>query len=252
MLYTRKIKLAVTALFASLILSGCAGSLTRGADTQSVSDIRSARQVWQDNNVEFEAAAISNKSPFKGQARIAANSYRGRVVLMGQVPTEEMKQQVTEQVKEVAGVSKVYNQLRVEPIIGVSQMSRDSWITTKVKSAFAREAKLKGASIKVITENNEVFLFGYVTAEHANVATEVARNVSDVKHVIRGFVVASNAIDDVEKAAKPEKKEATVEDLTESTPATPEATTTQPKENLTEEESVDYVDSSSRIVEEDI
>ncbi|WP_261816638.1 BON domain-containing protein [Vibrio gallicus] len=271
MLYTRQLKLVILTLFASFALSGCAGMLTLGSDTPSVSDVRSTSQVWQDNNIEFEAAALSNKPPFRGHSRIAANAYRGRVVLIGQIATEQQKQQVEEQVKLVKGVNKVYNQLQVGPVVDVSQMSRDSWITTKVKSFLTREAKLKGASIKVITENNEVFLFGYVTAEHANIATEVTRNVSGVKHVIRGFVVAENAIDDVDKPSEPERREATVEDIIESTPT--QATTTNENsvtnqtsqadesdntnstdddDAVAEDSNQPYIDSSDRITEEDL
>ncbi|MFA0697474.1 BON domain-containing protein, partial [Vibrio sp. 10N.222.49.C9] len=94
--------------------------------------------------------------------------------------------QVEEHVEKIAGVKKVYNQLRIQPVINVSQMSRDSWITAKVKSALIGEDKLKGVSVKVITENSEVFLFGYVTPESADIATDTARNVSGVKLVIRG------------------------------------------------------------------
>ncbi|CAH8242325.1 hypothetical protein VAEKB19_650001 [Vibrio aestuarianus] len=39
----------------------------------------------------------------------------------------------------------------------------------------------------MITEDREVFLLGYVSAEHAELATEIARNISGVKQVIKAF-----------------------------------------------------------------
>jgi hypothetical protein len=41
--------------------------------------------------------------------------------------------------------------------------------------------------VKVITEDSDVFLFGYVTPEQSERATEIARNISGVKQVIKGF-----------------------------------------------------------------
>lgn len=61
-------------------------------------------------------------------------------------------------------------------------------ITTKVKSALLTDSELNGVKVKVITEDSEVFLFGYVTAEQANRATDIARNISGVKQVIKGFL----------------------------------------------------------------
>lgn len=39
----------------------------------------------------------------------------------------------------------------------------------------------------MITEDGDVFLFGYVTPEQGERATEIARNISGVKQVIKGF-----------------------------------------------------------------
>ena len=54
----------------------------------------------------------------------------------------------------------------------MTQISNDSWITTKVKSALLTNEKLNGVKVKVITEDSDVFLFGYVTPEQADVATD--------------------------------------------------------------------------------
>jgi osmotically-inducible protein OsmY len=75
----------------------------------------------------------------------------------------------------------------VKAPLGVPEISNDSWITTKVKSALLAESELNGVKVKVITEDKEVFLFGYVTEAQAKKATEIARNISGVKQVIRAF-----------------------------------------------------------------
>ncbi|OXX49500.1 BON domain-containing protein, partial [Vibrio sp. V11_P1A41T118] len=48
-------------------------------------------------------------------------------------------------------------------------------------------SELNTIKIKVITENREVFLLGYVSAEQANLASDIARNISGVKQVIKAF-----------------------------------------------------------------
>ncbi|GAD80669.1 BON domain-containing protein [Vibrio ezurae] len=191
MLYTRKLSLYMLTFMTCLMVTGCANMFAN--DRPVVTDNRSSREVWDDNNIEFEAAALGNKAPFTGKVRVAANSFRGKVVLIGQAPTKELHQEIEKRVAAIPGVKKVYNQLRIQPTLNLSQMSQDSWLTTKVKSALLGERRLRGVSIKVVTENSEVFLFGYVDPESAEIATETARNVGGVKLVIRGFEIADAA-----------------------------------------------------------
>jgi osmotically-inducible protein OsmY len=56
-----------------------------------------------------------------------------------------------------------------------------------VKSALLAKSELNGVKVSVITEDNEVYLLGYVSREHADIAAEVARNISGVKQVIKAF-----------------------------------------------------------------
>lgn len=170
-------------------LSGCAGLFIAGAATTAniVTDTRTTKEIWQDNNIEFEIAALGNKAPFKGQVRVVASSYNGTVVLMGQAPTQVLVNDLESKARDVEGVKNVHNQIKLKKPLSVTEISNDSWITTKVKSALLTDSELNGVKVKVITEDSEVFLFGYVTAEQANRATDIARNISGVKQVIKGF-----------------------------------------------------------------
>lgn len=196
MLYRRQYLPTLLLLLSSMTLSGCGGLIVAGAAVTTaniVTDTRSTKEIWQDHNIEFEATALGNKPPFAGNVRIAANSFNGKVVLMGQAKTQQLSDDIARRIEALPDVEVVHNQIRIQEIIGVTQMSQDSWITTKVKSALLAEPELNGVKIKVITENNEVFLFGYVTPEHAQLATDTARNTEGVQHVIRGFEVATVA-----------------------------------------------------------
>lgn len=176
-------------LFAALSMSGCAGLFIAGAATTAnlVTDTRTTKEIWQDNNIEFEVAAIGNKAPFKGKARVVASSYNGTVVLMGQAPTQELINEFESKAREVNGVKNIHNQIKQKEPLSVTQISNDSWITTKVKSALLTDSELNGVKVKVITEDSDVFLFGYVTPEQSERATEITRNISGVKQVIKGF-----------------------------------------------------------------
>ncbi|AMF98306.1 BON domain-containing protein [Vibrio harveyi] len=197
-------------LFAALSMSGCAGLFIAGAATTAniVTDTRTTKEIWQDNNIEFEVAAIGNKAPFKGKARVVASSYNGTVVLMGQAPTRELINEFERRASAVSGVKNIHNQIKQKEPLSVTQISNDSWITTKVKSALLTDSELNGIKVKVITEDSDVFLFGYVTPQQSDRATEIARNISGVKQVIKGFQYGN------EKPLKVEEPETTQPEAT--------------------------------------
>ncbi|WP_017817272.1 BON domain-containing protein [Vibrio harveyi] len=197
-------------LFAALSMSGCAGLFIAGAATTAniVTDTRTTKEIWQDNNIEFEVAAIGNKAPFKGKARVVASSYNGTVVLMGQAPTRELINEFERRARAVSGVKNIHNQIKQKELLSVTQISNDSWITTKVKSALLTDSELNGIKVKVITEDSDVFLFGYVTPQQSDRATEIARNISGVKQVIKGFQYGD------EKPLKVEEPETTQPEAT--------------------------------------
>ncbi|GEA22611.1 hemolysin [Vibrio harveyi] len=191
-------------------MSGCAGLFIAGAATTAniVTDTRTTKEIWQDNNIEFEVAAIGNKAPFKGKARVVASSYNGTVVLMGQAPTRELINEFERRARAVSGVKNIHNQIKQKELLSVTQISNDSWITTKVKSALLTDSELNGIKVKVITEDSDVFLFGYVTPQQSDRATEIARNISGVKQVIKGFQYGD------EKPLKVEEPETTQPEAT--------------------------------------
>ncbi|GAA5648029.1 BON domain-containing protein [Vibrio proteolyticus] len=183
-----------TLLLTAVILStsGCAGLFVAGAATTAniVTDPRSTQEIWNDNNIEFEVAGIGNKAPYTGNVRIVASSYNGTVVLMGQARNQELLDQFVAQARDVKGVKTIYNQVRIKAPLSVGEISHDSWITTKVKSSLLADSELTTVKIKVITEDKEVFLLGYVKRAHADKAVNIARNISGVKQVIKAFEYA--------------------------------------------------------------
>lgn len=106
---------------------------------------------------------------------------------MGQAPTQDLISDLEKRTRAITGVKVIHNQMKQKEPLTVTQISNDSWITTKVKSSLLTDEQLNAVKVKVITEDSEVFLFGYVTEAQSQRAIEIARNVSGVKQVINGF-----------------------------------------------------------------
>ncbi|PJC84934.1 hemolysin [Vibrio sp. HA2012] len=176
----------------TLSLSGCVGGVVIAgaaatATANVIIDPRSNRDILIDNRIELDVSGLGNKAPFTEQARVTASAYQGEVLLFGQAIDQQVKNTLTAEVLNIDGVKSVNNQMQVRPLLPMSEVSNDVWITTKVKSRLLTEKELRGIKIKVYTEAGEVYLLGVVTREQAEIAIEITRNISGVKKVIQGF-----------------------------------------------------------------
>ncbi len=186
---TLKTAKILTTLFAStLMLQGCVAALIGGgaAATKVATDPRTAGTQVDDNTLEIKVRYNISKDPqIDDEARVEAISYSGRVLLIGQVPNESLKSVAESLARGTEGVDNVYNEIRTGTPIDFKTRSKDTWITTQIKSKLFIENSVKATDVKVITENAEVFLLGNLTSTQADAAAEVARNISGVRKVIK-------------------------------------------------------------------
>ncbi|PCS23359.1 BON domain-containing protein [Candidatus Enterovibrio escicola] len=163
-------------------------------------DTRSTKIEWEDRQISMKIAGIVNRASFIDSIRVNAASYAGKVLLVGQAKTELLKQSLITKIRELDGIEIVYDQIRIKVPLSLYEVSKDTWLTAKVKSAIISSKRLRDVDIKVITEDREVFLLGYVSREQANDVVEITRNISGVKRVIKGFQYNE---DKAEKTNKP-------------------------------------------------
>ncbi|MFD1805761.1 division/outer membrane stress-associated lipid-binding lipoprotein [Pasteurella oralis] len=178
-------------LGATLLLQGCVAATIAGTAavaTKVATDPRTVGTQVDDETLEEKVRiAIYKDAQVKSEARINIVSYSGRILLIGQAPNDNVAEVATSLAKGVEGVNDVYNQIRIQPQITFGQIAKDGFTTTEIKSKMLVDSRVKSTDIKVITENGEVFLMGNVTQAQADAATDVARNVSGVKKVVKVF-----------------------------------------------------------------
>lgn len=174
----------------SLLLQGCVAVVGTAAVVggKTATDPRTMGTQIDDEGLALRVSAAINKDEqIKSEARVIVTSYNSEILLVGQVPNANLSNVAMSLAEGEKGVSKVYNELRTSPKISIQQIGVDSWITTKVKSKLLVDSRVKATDIKVITENDEVFLLGSVTPAQGDAAADVASRVSGVKKVVKVF-----------------------------------------------------------------
>ncbi|MGS0691720.1 BON domain-containing protein [Shewanella sp. 0m-4] len=173
-----------------LMLQGCAGAVMVGAvgGAMMVNDERSFKTQIDDTNADFNiSSALASHDDLKNQANISGIVMNANVLMIGQAPNSMLRDKAVRTVKELKIGGKIHNQIRIGNPTSFTTRSNDTWITTKVKGRMLNEKGLDVTNIKVVTENGEVFLIGYVERAQADLAVEVARNTAGVRKVIKVF-----------------------------------------------------------------
>lgn len=165
---------------AALVVVGAAGGLI-------VYDKRSIHMIEKDSRIFYVINSEIAKNPTFDDARIVISSFNKVVLLLGQVPVSSVKLAAEKIARKTPNVRRVYNQISIGPKISLAQQSKDTWITSEVKSKMLAKKDLESGSIRVITENNVVYLLGIVTPEQADLAAAVASQVKGVQKVVKIF-----------------------------------------------------------------
>ena len=174
-------------------LSGCAPLVVGGAAATTAvvaTDRRTTGEQVEDRAIEMKVG--SEMRQLVGEnGRVNSMSYAGRVLLMGDVPSEQIKQSAQERASKVEKVKQVYNQLRVGEITSLSVRTNDSWLSTKVTTALINTKEVPSRTITVATERGVVYLMGRVTAAEGERAAKAAAGVTGVNKVVKLFEIVS-------------------------------------------------------------
>lgn len=174
-------------------LSGCVALVGGGAAMAGMSavDRRTTGTQVEDQGIELRAGNRIGEV-MGDKARSSVTSYNRVVLLTGQAGNATDKATIEKLVREQSMVREVYNEIEVAPFTAtLGQRSQDSLITTKVKASLVNAKDISASAIKVVTENNVVYLMGIVTPRESKRAAEIARGVNDVTKVVRVFDVIS-------------------------------------------------------------
>ena len=184
---------ALLAVVAVPALSGCAPVVVAagvGATAVVANDRRSTGAQVDDEAIELKITTAAGSS-YGNSIHLNVTSYNGTVLLTGEVPSTEVKNDIVKVAKTTDRVKAVENYLVIGPNTDLSARTNDSYITSKVKARFVESDKLSALNVKVVTEASTVYLMGIVTRGEGSAAAEIAATTSGVARVVKVFEYTS-------------------------------------------------------------
>ena len=176
-------------LLASLAsLSACAPLIVGGAVMTGVmaTDRRTTGTQVEDESIEFKVANAVRQD-LGDRVHLNVTSFNRQVLLSGEVRTAADKERAEKLAQSQENVNSVVNDLAVMPVSTLTQRSKDTVTTGRVKAAFVDAKDLQVNAVKVVTERGIVYLMGRVTSREAKRATDIARSIGGVTKVVRVF-----------------------------------------------------------------
>jgi osmotically-inducible protein OsmY len=189
-------KLSTSLILATLALStlaGCAPVVIGGAATTGAAlhGRRTIGTFVDDESIELKARiAILENKELNSQIHINIISYNGVVLMVGQAPTEALRQQAESIVAKTEKVRLVHNEMTIAAPNSMITRSSDSLITAKVKTALFNIKGLEDfdpTRVKVVTEDGVVYLMGMVYRREADAVSDQARTISGVEKIVKLF-----------------------------------------------------------------
>ena len=161
-----------------LFLVSCASEDLRNRTTGALID---------DIGIELVVRDEINADERLKASHVIVVSMNGVVLLVGQLPTEELKSAAQRAAERVRKVRKLHNEIEVTPPTNIGVRTNDKWMKSKVKTALLSSEDVDGNRIKVVVENSVVYLMGGITRQGADAAAEVARSIFGVQKVVKVF-----------------------------------------------------------------
>ena len=185
----RKFFAISTILFCSLLLSSCWEAATtavaggflvykRHAVENFANDARIKTEI---NNAYFQIPEIWD------QNHIVVGCVNSYVLLAGEARTPAIKQQAVALAKKVSGVAKVYDNISIGEPVSFFQQTKDTTITAIIKTKMFFAENFDPSGMKVITDNNVVYLLGVVSPQQADQAADIASKTTGVTKVVKVF-----------------------------------------------------------------
>jgi osmotically-inducible protein OsmY len=171
-------------------LVGCAPS-TILAIPSSISDRRAAEVQFIDNKIFLSAWApiqeITDNEKEKSHFNLIV--FNKAIVVVGEAPTEEVINKITEVLSKIKHVKTVHNKMVVGKVCNIKQRAKDTITTSNVKTRLFLDLSnnLHPLHVKIMTENDVIYLLGIVTEKEADEAIKIAKSSKGVKLVVPLF-----------------------------------------------------------------
>ncbi len=184
-------------LVVAIVLAAGAGTLVTGCGPAIVAvgaahvalvavDRRTTGAQIDDQTIELKILTEAG-TKWGGDVHLNVTSYNGNVLLSGEAPTPEIRNEILQLAKRTEKVRNVYDEIVIGPVTDLGARTNDTYLTSAVKTRLIESEEVGAVYIKVVTERSVVYLMGIVSRAEGDAAAKIAATTSGVRRVVKLF-----------------------------------------------------------------
>ena len=165
MSFLSKMKPAIavtTLLLAVPALQGCVGTVVGAGATAGTAAMeeRGIAGAVDDTAIRLRVNALLSEKDERLWRKIGLQVHSGRVLLTGALDTPAMRAEAVRLAWKADGVKEVINEIEVAKSGGLTGYGRDTWISTRLKSALLFDKQVSSINYSIETVRGTVYLIG--------------------------------------------------------------------------------------------
>lgn len=172
----------------TILLTACVSAKTQVIyEGQEYAVSRTALEKMTDFSIEREIIKNINQITGieDGNHRIGVNSFRGDVLLTGEVPNDSIKTELERIIKSIRQVDSVYNYLVVGEPKGQSHTLQEQYLKTKIdaKLLLKQKENITPSQYLVVVRDDMAYIMGVMTKAQQEEIVQTAYTVDGLKGV---------------------------------------------------------------------
>jgi osmotically-inducible protein OsmY len=170
----------------AVALSGCVGAVVGAGATVGTAAMeeRGVKGAAKDTAIRADINGLWSDKDERMWRKVGLQVYGGRVLLTGTVDTPQMRDEAVRLAWQADGVREVINEIQLADS-GVSDFTRDTWISTQLKSKLLFDSKVASINYSVETALGVIYLIGIAQSQdELDRVTNHARSIEYVRKVV--------------------------------------------------------------------
>jgi osmotically-inducible protein OsmY len=178
-------------------LGGCVVAVVGGAAAGGgyvMGQERGADGTFSDTGIKskLESDYIGTNAALENYVDI--NVFEGRVLLTGDVPTPDLRDQAVAIAWKVDGVKEVINEIQLASRSNFGSNANDNWIQTRLRTELTFDPDVRSLNYSIETVDGVVYILGIArTQAELDTVLNHARNMANVRKVVNYVRIRSGA-----------------------------------------------------------
>ncbi len=189
----RQLIMGLVAISCFSLTTGCTaialGAVATIGATASQDPRSIGTQIDDTNAVARISLRLSEIEGLSEASDIEVDVFNRQLLLTGTIDDATWQPQINAVLTGDPYLRKSHNQIRIGMRLSTSMQAKDILIANALRAKLLMNKEIESNRINVVVNGGDVFLMGLLDNQQATRAVEIARNINNVKSVVRVFEI---------------------------------------------------------------